>query len=61
MLELQPKMFTDFQALIDNDGYVYFFDIEAQFELTKRWQIGLKEKQIDCLSKIDSILTIQQS
>ena len=56
LLKLQPKMLTDFQVLFDSNGYVYFLDIEAQYELTARWKIGLKEKQQDCLQKIDDIL-----
>ncbi|OEU11863.1 hypothetical protein FRACYDRAFT_244983 [Fragilariopsis cylindrus CCMP1102] len=55
LLKLQPKMYTDFQVLFDSNGYVYFLDIEAQYELTARWKIGLKEKQQDCLQKIDDI------
>ncbi|OEU11402.1 hypothetical protein FRACYDRAFT_245897 [Fragilariopsis cylindrus CCMP1102] len=56
LLQLQPKMFTDFQVVFDSNGYVYFLDVETQYELTARWKIDLKEKQQDCLQKIDGIL-----
>jgi hypothetical protein len=55
LFDLKPAMLHDFQALFDNKGHVYFFDLDAQYEMSGKFKRGIEEEKKNCLAKIEGL------